>query len=330
MTAAQGGHDALPEAVVQAAIEWLIRLQYQAPGPAGQRQFEQWLAADALHREAWARVASLTQPFSLVPTSLVRHTLQLAQQRRSQAPRRKTLKLLGLAGLLLATGRASQHSPAWSELWPDAATATGEQRQLQLADGSRLLLNTDSAVNIRLDPSLRLIRLLRGELLINTGPDAGSGSRRPFRVDTPFGLLEAMGTRFVVRLQAQAAQVCVSHGAVALYPAAGGAPMLLRPGQSARMSAMACTPMAQPADEAFAWSEGVIIARRMPLQQLLAELGRYHRAHVRCHPQIAGMPVSGVFQTADSAQTLAFLAQSHGLRLQHFGPWWATLSPTPA
>lgn len=106
------------------------------------------------------------------------------------------MKLLSLAGITLATGWIVREHTPWQRLLADASTATGEQCVLHLADGTVVVLNTDSAVSFDLAEAQRLIVLQGGEMHITTGPDAEvlarTGGKRLFRVHTPFGT----GTRY--------------------------------------------------------------------------------------------------------------------------------------
>ena len=54
------------------------------------------------------------------------------------------------------------------------ATEVGERRQFLLDDGTRLQLNTASAVDVQFTAQRRLIVLRRGEIFIDTGKDAAS------------------------------------------------------------------------------------------------------------------------------------------------------------
>jgi transmembrane sensor len=72
----------------------------------------------------------------------------------------------------------------------DYRTAIGEQREIILADGTRLWLNTASAINVYFNARERRIQLVTGEIFIATAKD----TRRPFQVDTAQGQLRALGT----------------------------------------------------------------------------------------------------------------------------------------
>lgn len=141
---------------------------------------------------------------------------------RARQARRRALKLLAFSGAGLAsgaTGLLAYAEAPWQRLLADASSGAGERRALLLDDGTRLVLNADTAVRTRMDALARTVTLMRGEILVETGADAGLAARREFWVDTPAGRLQALGTRFVVRLAGERARVSVLEGSVALHPA---------------------------------------------------------------------------------------------------------------
>src|SRR5690606_11580505 len=105
----------------------------------------------------------------------------------------KGLVLAVGGGMLSYGGYRHAHTAGWTA---DYRTATGEQRRSVLADGTQLQLNTASAVDVAYDANSRRLVLREGEILITTAPDPAG---RPFFVQTPQGIVQALGTRFSVR-----------------------------------------------------------------------------------------------------------------------------------
>ena len=221
----------LPDAVIDAAVGWAVRINHSQPSDAQREAFQRWLQAAPLHCLAWERVNGLKgfpSELQALPPRLALDTLQGAQalrQQRQAMGRRHATKLLAMAGVAVGAGWLARDQAPWQRLLADASTGVGEQDTLRLADGSVVVLNTDSAVSVDLSGDRRLIALRRGEILITTGSGIREGDARPFWVHTPFGRLQALGTRFTVRLHEGHASVSVQDGAVQLYPAGGAAPV---------------------------------------------------------------------------------------------------------
>lgn len=324
---------ALPDSVVDAAILWAVRLDHGDATPRMQRAHAQWLQADPRHAQAWRRVGALQRGFAGVPAAPARDALQAAQRQREAREaragqgRRGALKLLSLAGVALAAGWVVREHAPWQRLMAQASTGVGEQRTLQLADGTRIVLNTDSAVSTDLRGERRLIVLRRGEIMVSTGADAGAASKRPFWVSTPFGKMQALGTRFVVRIDEGRARVSVQEGAVALHPGNGPAQAEVRPGESRWLSDDGTAPADNRGFDDDGWVDGVIAGRDIRMADLLAELGRYRHGVVACDPRVADLRVLGVFHVQDGDKALHFLAQTQPVSIRLRTRFWVSVGP---
>ncbi|MFJ4374762.1 FecR domain-containing protein [Pseudomonas japonica] len=316
---------ALPERVIEQAIDWQVKLAYNTVDAASHAAFERWLGEHDDHARAWQRIQSLTARFTGMPPQLALQTLQKLPEARLQ--RRTMLKLLGLFAIVGAGSWSAADIAPWQRLNADYSTRVGERRQWRLSDDSLIDLNTDSAVALHYDASQRLIELLRGEIHLLSGNDSASASKRPLRVATPFGLFEALGTRFSVRLQEHGARLALLEGSVRLHPAQGGEDAIARAGESWRLDARQAHRLNTPPGETAAWRDGLLMARNQPLHEVLAELARYRHGYLGCDPQIANLPVSGNFQLDDPDATLAFIAQAHRLQLQRLTRYWVRLLP---
>ncbi|RYY93978.1 MAG: iron dicitrate transport regulator FecR, partial [Comamonadaceae bacterium] len=208
----------------------------------------------------------------------------------------------------------------------DHHTGTGERRDLTLPDGSRVWLNTATAVQTNWGADLRRLVLLGGEILVQTAPDEEPGPHgpRPFVVDTAFGRLQALGTRFAVRHGAQQSRLDVFDGAVAIRTAAGPT-LRVAAGSAARFNGDAVGPLLAADRAREAWSRGRLPADGLPLRELLAELSRYRRGHISVAPDVAGLKVMGVYPTDNTDQALDMLARSLPIRVQRSLPWWTTV-----
>lgn len=314
----------LPESVIDAAIAWAVKLDYGHPTPEARAVFAQWLAADPLHALAWQRVHAMQgmrDELGALPPRLARDTLQAAQRQR-----RGAVRLLAWAGAAVAAGWAVREHTPWQRLLADASTATGEQKTLRLDDGSVVVLNTDSAISIDFAGPRRVIVLRRGEMLVTTGPDAGHpGDKRPFWVHTPFGALQALGTRFTVRLQNGQARVGVQQGAVELHPAHGGASHVVQAGENRGLRADGTQPAEPQGFAPDGWADGVIAGKNMRLGDLLAELARYRNGRIDCDERVAGLRVSGLFHVRDTDQVLQFLVQTQPVSVTYRTRFWVVV-----
>ena len=295
---------ALPASMLEAAADWHACQREPEPdaGLAAARKadFEQWLAADPRHAQAYARIERLW-------VKLEAPLAELARSGPATKPggqgRRWLARLLpgpawAAASLAIVLGvGALQFDNVVTGLRSDHMTAVGERAPLALDDGSRVTLNTDSAIAVDMSPERRQVRLLRGEAWFDVAPDA----TRPFVVATEAGRIRVTGTSFGVRLDDNAALVALTEGKLALRTDDGDtAPaLMLTPGHRARLSPRgAFGPMALNRTAATAWLRGRIVFFDTTLPDVVAELNRYRTGRIVILGRgLDNLTVSGVFAT---------------------------------
>ncbi len=314
----------VPPEVAQRAVEWLVDLQAQPVSPTLQSNWRRWRAAHPDHERAWQRIetvhSQLFGPLHHLP-SPVKSAISQASLTppRSQARRNaiSTLTLLLFAG---GTSWMTREETGWSEWVADLRTAPGERRTVMLADGSTLVLNTASAVNVDFSASERRVRLIAGEVLISTAQDV---MQRPFLVETSQGEARALGTRYTVRSQNKRTDVAVFKGAVRITPRhASWQADTLQAGLRTSFTLEAIT-SPQAADQgSAAWTDGVIIAKGMRLADLVAELSRYSPVALSCDPTVADLRVSGSYPLSDIHKVLETLSAMLSLQLETITRFW--------
>lgn len=273
-------------------------------GASERAALERWLDDDPRHRQAFDQIERL---WSAMEAPVAR---TMAEEQASLHPlpprRRRFARLAAAACLIAAVGAAViAGSDQVDSLRADYATATGERKSVALADGSRVMLNTGTAMAVDLSPDRRDIRLFRGEAWFEVSPDAD----RPFTVKTPMGAVRVTGTRFDVRLGSDKALVRLMEGRVALTPTAGALgrrPVALEAGQQASLSAKgASAATAFDRTAAAAWRRGQIVFYDAPLAAVVAELNRYRPGRiVVADNALQRLKISGVFSTDDTDAAL--------------------------
>ncbi|MGC4011284.1 MAG: FecR domain-containing protein [Pseudomonas sp.] len=305
-------------AVVERASQWLM-LHWGGELDARQlADFDSWHAADPEHRRAWQRLQQLQGTLAGVPATTARRVFNDLPDRR----RRDLLKLLGV--LLAAGGSGLVASEVgWRETFADQRTGTGERRQLSLEDGSTLALNSGSAVDIRFNASERRICLLAGEIFCQGVEDS-----RPLVVETAAGDIRsdtrAGAARFAVREIDGGSRVDSYQGGLEILPR-HAMRVPLKAGQRVWFDANGAGPLVVADVNANAWSEGRLVAERMPLGQFLAELGRYRPGVLRCAPDAASLQLTGVFPLADTQRILAAVERTLPVRVSYLTRYWVTV-----
>ncbi len=315
------------EPAAEQAIDWMVRLRAGDTNPHLEQELAAWLASDPAHAHAWHHLqAKLGTSFSTLRTLDQRLPGQAAQARQMllspHASRRQVLR--GLAGLGLLGGGLwlGAHTPYGETLLADFSTGRGQRRDFTLADGSRLSLNAESAVDLRFDDQQRLVILRQGQLLIQVASDP----RRPLRVRSAQGQVQALGTRFLVSQEADATRVVVQEHSVRLRLQTGheqdlqqGQAALLYPGRIERLT--------QDQAHRGDWLSGRLNVLDDSLEQVIAALRPYCRGYVRINPAVSRLRVQGVFPLDDPQRALDALEQTLPVRVERFGPWLTLIQP---
>lgn len=315
------------EVLMQAAY-WFSVLRSPRVSDREVRAWRAWRDACGANRDAWARVEAISGTFEFLPASSrdgAREVLTIAASR--QLSRRRAVKLLSLAVGAGIAGWTGLRTPQGQLLRADLRSATGERRELQLADGGRLWLNSATAVDVDYSAGLRRLRLHAGEILVQTADDSAAAAR-PFVVDTAHGRLRALGTRFSVRQLDGGSEVAVFEGAVEIRTAQpGAAALVLRAGEQARFSASAIGSPEAAATTREAWSRGLLVAENMRLGDFIDELARHRRGHLGCDPAVADLRIVGVYELADTDRVLHALEGTLPVTVRRRLPWWVVVTP---
>ena len=299
------------------AAQWHARLHAARDCADNRRQWQVWLDQSPLHGWAWERLERLQADLAGVPGPLARHTLVAGH---GELGRRTLLKglVLGL-GVSGAVWTGYRHSPFWLA---GVRTGKGERRSLTLEDGTRLTLNTDSAVDIRYSADQRLIELVEGEIAVYTASDP-----RPLRVHTVHGRMRALGTRFNVRLHADRTELIVIEHAVAVHNAASEHEVRVDAGMALTFNS---GPLSEPraADLASTeWREGQLVLDGWPLRSALAELQRYRPGVLSCSDDVAQLRLAGVYPLDDTDRALVAIAGALKLKVNTWTRYWVRLTP---
>lgn len=325
------------------AIEWLMLLRTKTLSDAETRSFADWLSSDIRHAEAFAKAEDLfcvmsqavQMPKAAVKVEPIMRPLSTPVPSLSKQPRHWLTVPMGLAAawLLAVNLGLTEQTHWWDALTSDYHTATGEQRRITLADGSEILLNTDSAVSVNYDQSIRRINLHHGQARFIVAADA----TRPYQVEAGELSVRALGTVFDVYRQANDdIDVFVEEHAVAAslirqedntgnnIPATR-----IKQGEQLRYGHDSHKlDAARPADSELsnAWTQHQVIVDDRPLAELIAEIERYRPGKVFLRDNdLKTLRVSGLFSMADPDAALDKVANILKLRQTRIASRWIIL-----
>jgi len=309
------------EKIVEQAIEWMLLLEQGELTSSERIRFEHWKAADARHATAYANLAQSVRQFEVprqvgAAPDILRNTLQ------QKSKRRKALKqIAALAGLAVGAGALLDRLTPLNTLSADLHTATGQRQRTTLADGSVLVLNARSAIDHLIQPDLRQVRLLAGELQVQVAP---RGSL-PFSVQTVHGSVSATAGILTMSLQALRTDV-VAAEAAALITTREGARAELASGRHTWFDADTIAQPRPNEGSEDAWVDGYFTASDTTLAEVVAALRPYRKGILRLDPAVAQLRISGAFPLDDTDRALSALASALPVSVTYVSPYWVSIS----
>lgn len=314
-------------AILKSAAAWYAQLGSDDVTDADRHAWQAWRSAHPDHERAWQKIEQLQQQMQghrrALPKDIVAVTSRLtaAQQSTQRRTVLKTLVSIFVGGTALWT--------TWrykTDHFADYATAVGERRTVALDDGSTLVLNTNTAVNIVFSETGRSVRLLHGEILIQTAPDRQRVSGRPFVVQTDDGSILALGTRFTVRRTTSQSQVAVLEKAVEIRPGKLSDSRIVHAGERIEFTTSDMHAVERIAGEPSAWQDGMLVVANWRLEDLLAELDRYRSGSLSCTDEVANLRISGSFPVGNTDLALKAIAKALPVAVVSRTQYWVTVT----
>ncbi|MEP4891942.1 MAG: FecR domain-containing protein [Aliiglaciecola sp.] len=203
------------ETIKREASEWIARMETGELSEDEQVELKHWVATSPEHKKQLQRLTQLWDSMS-----------DIGERQRSASSASKASKAGGLGLnfnifsyktlsyfvliLVLPVLVYFHNLSEFRSLNGQYATKIGQQKIITLTDGSEILLNTNSIVEVLYSRDQRNIHLLQGEANFKVAADKS----KPFTVKAGLGDVMALGTSFSVRLDGNKVKVLVSHGTV--------------------------------------------------------------------------------------------------------------------
>jgi transmembrane sensor len=191
--------------IEEEAARLLVRLSLDASDEEREAACR-WIEADPRHAVAFARAEAAWEYAERLKARPIEETgPHPAKSGKPKFP----LAIAGLIAVSLVTigGIVGMQKLNDVERY---RTNVGEVSNVRLADGSLMHLASNSAVEVRLSPSIRKVRLLSGDV----GFDVAHDGARPFDVSVNDSVIRAVGTAFNLRLKPALVELAVTEGTV--------------------------------------------------------------------------------------------------------------------
>ncbi len=302
------------------ARRWFLILQ-DNPSRFQRAACHRWRLSHPAHEEAWIAIEAVWQD-TAVPgqqladkeaDTLAQYLAAMDNNRHRHNRRRRMATGGAVCMLLLLLTAGWLQNPSWIENFSaDQVSARGERRVVALADGSKVLLDADSAFRVDITAEHRRVHLLRGGAFFDV-----VSSATPFIVETEAGNVRVLGTQFDVRLLDNSAVVTLARGSVAVSSNGQPQATIIKPGQQVAFSEQGVeTPTKVDLQDAMGWHAGRFTFYRARLADVVREVGRYRQGRIIMpSATLAEQRVTGSFSLADTDKALDALQASVGFRM---------------
>lgn len=275
------------------AAAWAILCAERPLDETEQEQLDGWLAASSRNLGAYIRAQAIWTDIDRI--TAMDETSRAEVQAFRQPQRWQRYAMAASVALALLSGGL-----AYDRLAGRVATERTEVRELVLDDGSRVVLNADSIVQVRYSEGGRRIILRRGEAMFSVAHDPA----RPFYVTAGEVTARAVGTRFAVSIEDEGIEVTVEEGAVAVAEEGSDAtPRLIRRNEqyvAAATGSRKAMLEGSEVERRLAWRRGLLVFNGDSLGRAAVEVNRYSEIPVVIDdPTLARAEFMGVFHIGD-------------------------------
>jgi len=314
----------------QEAARWFMRMRGAEPDHPDRGRFEAWLMSDPAHVSEYSAYSAIWEDFDSAAKleSLAQAMERKKAERLEQRTRLGKAMTHGLLGMMIVLGSGLFGYKMWREwetqpvLQTASSTGIGEIGRQTLDDGTALILNADTSVNITYYRNKRMVALNRGEVIFDVARDP----ERPFIVDSGHARITVLGTRFAVNRLADLVRVSVDHGRVRVEAQDNSGktrfePVILSDGEVAEVGLEESPQrIRRSANDAFAFQGGTLVFEQATLGEIAETLSRYRKVPVRAEAgALKNARITAIVQSRDIEKFLKILPHIAPVSMQESG-----------
>lgn len=336
------------------AADWFARLRSAEHTERDVRAFHAWLELDAKHRQAFDEIDQLwhksrdlkdhpklavgrayleqIKAKASIPPNADRNLLENKSKRAGAFMRRFAIA----AALILAVGAGIVFSLFLKTETERYYTAVGEQKIIRLEDGTRIILNTKTTLDVAYTAAQRKVIFVRGQAGFAVSHDPS----RPFIVEVDNNKITVLGTEFDVYRRQYSDQagdeadtiVTLLRGSVEVTPNSRAVDnniadqptvpetfVTLKPGEQITLSNEGKIQALEKVDlsNINAWRDGKLKFDDTLLLEAVAEANRYGgKQLILTDPALGQLKISGVFETGQNENIAKALRAFFGVEIK--------------
>lgn len=277
------------------ATAWLVRITSGNATRDDADALMRWRSISSDHNRAFEEAVRLWKQMGRAITPAQKHGLS-----------RRSIILSGsiaASAALVGVGFSNLgYIPSLTALTSDYATAVGQQSTIALPDGSRAILDGDSALSLHYSPTERRLDLASGAAVFEIADEA----TRPFVVSAANGEASTFGRSFSVQHGSGDVSLECLEGSLEVHCRGITA---LQAGEAVTYSAEGLgPPSVLDLETAASWRKGLLIFNNRSLDNVIADVNRHRRGKVIIASQsLRSRRMSGVFHLSRPQEILRHL-----------------------
>jgi transmembrane sensor len=308
-------------AIEDRAIEWLIRRDEPGWSESDQAELDAWLQESMANRAAYLRAehgwAEADRIGSVGDWSDGEGSSYHVPSR--WLPAMIAASLVAAVGIA-AYSLAPHAGPSVQLQQARFDTPVGGRKTVNLMDGSKIELNTQTVVRMAVNDIKRDVWLDSGEAYFEVTHRDGE----PFVVHAGKRTITVLGTKFSVRRDKDLVAVNVLEGRVRVDDGKGRntSAAIITAGDTAitrEGSTLIAAKSEERIESALAWRDGMLSFDLRPLSEVAAEFNRYNRTQLVVDSSVAAIPIGGTFQASNVDAFARLLHDAYGLKTQQDG-----------
>ncbi len=325
----------LSKSVMQRAADWHVILEAEDVTDHEREACAAWRQQHPDHERAFKKVSIVFEKFESlqgdspeIANAALNNILDDSSKKTSQRVG-ATVFTIGLA-LLLGQQMEWISVNRWIA---DHASPKGQITAVTLEDGSEIILNSGSTIQLYFNQDVRRVELTQGSVWVDVAKD----SKRPFIIETLHSSATALGTQFAVELKPDYSNIIVNESSVLVCPNTmpqyydvQHAEYCEQANQGFQTSAttnFVSNPKPIESLIATAWTQGKLVVSDWPLSQVLDALSEYRSGWIRYQADdIQHINVSGVYSLTDTDQALDVLSQHLPVNISRYTPFLTVVS----
>lgn len=324
------------------ASEWISKLD-KGMTSTDRVALKKWMASSDDNQAVLLEMASLWDSMSVM--SRLSELFPNGAVRSGKSPKfawaiAATIFVAVVAGIWAVTAANPDYSPSPQQVVVEASpeiiyeTAIGQRSTVYLPDGTRVVLNTNSRIEVEYSKTFRLLNLKYGEIHVEVMHDED----RPLSVIAGDRVVKAVGTAFSLEITVDhRVELVVTEGKVLVGVVNNSdknrdaAVHSIEEEFSVAVAAGEQFMLDDPAEEILevspedievklSWRNGDLVFRGESLEDALAEIGRYTTVEfVVLDDNLKKVRIAGLFKAGDVDGLLATLREHFDVSYQRTG-----------